>query len=324
MENKDLYEVGSLDEIMYLLGKMDKVYHIAKNIETEELMAAAETLTDRLRQDGFGTCSIINAKSGRCSEDCRWCAQSAHWHTSVAEYPLLDTETVMKAALDSHARGIGRFSFVTSGRRLSDVEVDRLCATAEAIREACPISLCISGGLLDRAQMQRLKEAGVSRYHCNLEAAPSIFGELCTTHSQDQKIETLKAAREAGMDICSGGIIGMGETEAQRIELAFVLKGLDVKSVPINVLNPIKGTPLENQPKISDEEVLRTVALFRLIMPDTRLRFAGGIARFSAETLLKAYRIGINAAIMGDMLTTAGTDMEENFRIIRQAGYPLH
>lgn len=303
------------------MDNIDEALHVAAVMPTDKLLASAGELTDRLRRDGFDTCSIINAKSGRCPEDCRWCAQSTHWHASIKTYPLLDKNTIVDAAISSHSKGIGRFSFVTSGRRLSDMEVDLLCATAEAIREVCPISLCISGGLLDRAQMQRLREAGVSRYHCNLEAAPSIFGELCTTHSQDQKIATLKAAREAGMDICSGGIIGMGETEAQRIELAFVLKGLDVKSVPINVLNPIKGTPLENQPKISDEEVLRTIALFRLIMPDVRLRFAGGVARFSAETLLKAYRIGINAAIMGDMLTTEGTDMEENFRLIGLAGY---
>lgn len=306
-----------------MIDSINGALKFAQEKSTQELLGLAEKLTDVLRHEGFDTCSIINAKSGRCPEDCRWCAQSAHWRTSIKEYRLLDKETIVEAAMSSHDKGIGRFSFVTSGRKLNAKEIETLCETAESIHRHCNISLCVSGGLLDREQLQRLNNSGIQRYHCNLEAAPSYFTELCTTHSQEQKIETLQNALSVGMDICSGGIIGMGETEAQRIELAFVLKDLGVKSVPVNVLNPIDGTPLGNCPKISEEEILRTIALFRLIMPEARLRFAGGVARLSKENLRKAYKVGINAAIMGDMLTTAGTDISTNFGIIRSAGYEI-
>lgn len=302
---------------------LEEMVRLAETSSTEELVTMATAATDKLRKKGFDTCSIINAKSGKCPENCRWCAQSAHFRTAVAEYPLLGTGQILSAAEESGRHGIGRFSFVTSGRKLNDAEVRSLCDTAKEIRKKCRISLCVSAGLLGKGQFMMLREAGVERCHCNLETAPSFFGELCTTHTQEQKIETLRNAREAGMDICSGGIVGMGETERQRIELAFVLRDLNVSSVPINVLNPIKGTPLENRPPFTEDELLRTISLFRLILPDAHLRFAGGVARFSEETLLKAYRCGINAAIMGDMLTTRGTDISSNINIIRKAGYEL-
>lgn len=290
---------------------------------TEVLLEAAGKVTAGCVSRKFDTCSIINAKSGRCPEDCKWCAQSAHYETGASVYPLKPEEDMIKAAETSWRHGIGRFSFVTSGRRLSDNEVDIICRTAEKIRAVCGISLCMSAGLLSGSQLERLASAGISRYHCNLESAPSFFGSLCSTHTQKDKIETLAAAKSAGMDICSGGIIGMGETELQRIELAFTLRDLGVSSVPVNVLCPIPGTPLAGMPPLSDEDVLRSVAFFRLILPDASLRFAGGITRFSKETVEKAYRTGINSAILGDMLTTSGTDIAENFSRIRNAGYEL-
>jgi len=294
---------------------------LSEGVSTEELLSASEVVTKKFLPVKFDSCSIINAKSGRCPENCKWCAQSAHFHTGAVEYPLLGMEKMTKAAVMCHERGIGRFSFVTSGRRLNDAEVDEICRCCNEIRSKCSISLCMSSGLLELSQLEKLHNHGVSRYHCNLETAPSFFGTLCTTHDQNQKIATLKAARAAGMDICSGGIIGMGESAGQRIELAFALKELGAYSVPVNVLNPIKGTPLERQPLLSDDDLLRTVALFRLILPKAYLRFAGGIARFSDDTVIKAYRAGINSAIMGDMLTTAGTDISSNVGLIRRAGY---
>ncbi len=292
-----------------------------QNVPLGILKDAAARITEACASRKFDTCSIINGKSGRCPEDCKWCAQSAHYHAHVREYPLVSADTLVRAAEFSRSKGIGRFSIVTSGKKLSSAEVAQLCESVRILSEKVCISLCLSAGLLSETQMRALREAGISRYHCNLESAPSYFGRLCTTHSQEEKIEVLKAARNAGMEICSGGIIGMGETPAQRIELAMALRELGVKSVPVNILAPIKGTPLENMPLISEDDVLRTIAIFRFILPDAALRFAGGRARLSAGATSEAYRIGINASIMGDMLTTAGADIDTDIARIRAAGY---
>lgn len=289
----------------------------------DALKDAAERITKACASRRFDTCSIINGKSGKCPEDCKWCAQSAHYHAHIHEYPLVPEEKLEEAAEFSRSKGIGRFSIVTSGKRLKPDEVERLCSSVRELAAKTDIRFCLSAGLLSESDLRKFREAGISRYHCNLESSPSFFGRLCTTHTQEEKISTLKAAVKAGLEICSGGIIGMGETMEQRIELAFTLRELGVKSVPINILSPIPGTPLENLPLIPEEDVLRTIALFRFILPDAALRFAGGRARLSAETTLEAYRIGINASIMGDMLTTAGADIDTDMDRIRAAGYDL-
>ena len=289
----------------------------------DALKDAAERITKACASRRFDTCSIINGKSGKCPEDCKWCAQSAHYHAHIHEYPLVSVEKLEEAAEFSRSKGIGRFSIVTSGKRLKPGEVEQLCSSVRELAAKTDIRLCLSAGLLSEEDLRIFREAGISRYHCNLESSPSFFGRLCTTHTQEEKISTLKAAVKAGLEICSGGIIGMGESLQQRIELAFTLRELGVKSVPINILSPIPGTPLENRPLIPEEDVLRTIALFRFILPNAALRFAGGRARLSAETTLEAYRIGINASIMGDMLTTAGADIDTDMDRIRAAGYDL-
>ncbi len=289
--------------------------------DPEGLLEAAAEVTARFGSRDFDSCSIINARSGRCPEDCKWCAQSARHNTDIDVYPLVDHDTCMKLADYNRSRGIGRFSLVTSGRNVGGKTFDRICDYYRELSAKEGIYLCASMGLLDREAMMKLREAGVRRYHCNLESAPSHFPTLCSTHSIEDKIKTIEAAREAGMEICSGGIIGMGETMEQRVEFALALRRVRPASIPINILCPIPGTPLENAAPLTDGEVLATVAIFRLIHPHAVLRFAGGRAFISKEAQRRALHIGINGSIMGDLLTTVGSQIDEDIEMVQEAGY---
>lgn len=289
--------------------------------ERARLYDAAAEITERFGTRKFDSCSIINARSGRCPEDCRWCAQSAHFNTSINNYPLVERGVCMEMATYNQRAGIGRFSLVTSGRSVKGQALDTICSYYRQLSEDTDIYLCASMGLLDDEAMRRLHEAGVKRYHCNLETARSFFPTLCSTHTQDEKIATIARARRAGMEICSGGIIGMGETMRQRVEFALELREVNPVSIPLNVLHPIPGTPLENQPPLTDTEILDTVAIFRMVHPRVVLRFAGGRDRISPHAQREAMRIGINGAIMGDLLTTIGAQIEQDKTMVKECGY---
>lgn len=287
----------------------------------QELWDAAREITRELCDRLFDSCSIVNARSGKCSENCKWCAQSAHHHTDIETYPLISREHCMRVADMNRRQGIKRFSLVTSGRKMSGKELETACTYYKELKEQGGIELCASMGLLTREELQQLHDSGVTRYHCNLEAGPSHFATLCTTHTIEDKIQTILAAREVGMEVCSGGIIGMGETPRQRVELALELRRVKPHSIPINVLSPIKGTPLENQELISEDEVIDTVALFRFVHPRCTIRFAGGRARLSRETKLRCLSIAFNGGIVGDLLTTLGTTVAEDKAMIAETGY---
>jgi len=269
----------------------------------------------------FDTCSIVNARSGSCSENCKWCAQSAHFNTGCENYALVDRDEAFGVARYNAERGIGRFSLVASGRAVRGKSLESICTLLKEIRTEDGISTCASLGLLNEDELRQLWASGTHRYHCNLETAPSYFSKLCTTHTIEDKLATIEAAHSLGFEVCSGGIIGMGETRRQRMELAVTLRRAKPVSIPINILSPIPGTPLENMPLIEEAEILLTVALFRFAHPTVQLRFAGGRARLSRESVLKAMKIGINGAIVGDLLTTLGSTIAEDRKLADEAGY---
>ena len=289
----------------------------------EELTAAADEIRSHFCQSGFDICTIVNGKCGKCSEDCKYCAQSAHYHTACSEtYPLLSTEELVEGARHNKEQGVLRYSIVTSGKALSDAEVDRVCESIRAIREQVGIEVCVSFGLLNEEQFKKIREAGATRAHCNLESSGRYFKEICTTHTYQQKIDTLNAAKRAGLSVCSGGIMGLGETMEDRIDMVLTARKLGVKSIPVNVLNPIPGTPYEHNRILTNDEVCRCVAIFRFLIPDASIRLAGGRGLLGDKGEA-CFRSGANAAISGDMLTTSGINMETDMELLKTLGYEV-
>lgn len=293
--------------------------------DSDELLEALCDAADRVRHahcgDHFDTCSIINGRSGRCSENCKWCAQAASHHTGCEEYLFVDDKEFDEMVRRNDIRGVGRFSIVCSGRKVGNADVRRFCDMYRRAKETSSMSFCASMGLLGLQEMQQLYAAGVRRYHCNLETAASFFPALCTSHNHEDKLRTIRAAQQAGLQVCSGGIIGMGETLRQRLELAQEVREAGAVSMPINLLNPIKGTPLENTPLLSERDVILSCALMRMVAPTLVLRFAGGRARLSEKASRRILRGGVNGAIMGDMLTTIGNGMDTDFKLFHSLGY---
>ena len=271
--------------------------------DLKELCEGADRIREHFIGDKVDLCSIINGRSGRCPEDCKYCAQSAHNHTSCEIYDFLPEEKIVEACKLNESEGVDRFSIVTSGRSLSGEEFEKAVHAYETMHAECRIDLCASMGFLNAEQLHRLHEAGVTSYHHNIETSKRNFPNICTTHTYEQKLETLKLVKKEGMCACSGGIIGMGETWEDRLDMAISLAQLGIDSIPINALMPIEGTPLENQPQLTEDEILRTIAFFRYINPEANIRLAAGRALLTNDGEL-AFQSGASATITGNMLTT--------------------
>jgi len=284
-------------------------------------------LAGRLREFRFrhhiDACSIINAKSGNCSEDCAFCAQSAHNHANVETYPLLPEDVIVETARNAFDHGVRRFCIVTSGRGIdSDSDLGTIARCIEKIR-GIGIMPCATLGTLDKGQLKTLRDAGLNRFHHNIETAKAYFPKVCTTHSYEERIETLFTARDVGLSLCSGGIMGMGESMEDRSEMAFALRDVGVDSVPLNFLMPIPGTPLEGAGNMTPMEALKTIALFRFLLPDKEIRVCGGRMNALRDLHPLIFLAGANGLLMGDYLTTKGRGYEADLRMLSDLGLTL-
>jgi len=305
-------------------GRLDITSAVAMSLvqgpDLWDLFAAAGRVREHFRGSSIDICSIVNAKSGACSEDCAYCAQSAHHSTAAPIYPLISTEDISKAAQSAKKNGARRFCIVTSGRGIDSLEdLEKIAQGVRLVRELGLLP-CATLGTLTRDQLSFLKDAGLDRYHHNIETSRSYFSRICTTHSFDERLEVLGSARSLRLSACSGGIFGMGETMEDRIQMAFTLRELDVDSVPINFLMPIAGTPLENISVISPLEALQSIALFRFILPNKEIRVCAGRGTALGRLHPLIFTAGADGFMIGNYLTTSGLDPTEDLAMIRDLG----
>jgi len=285
----------------------------------DELQNGARILQKHFTKNHIDFCTIINARSGRCSEDCKYCAQSKNHHTGIEEYAFLPKEEIIANAKANEEAGVNRFSVVTSGRALGGAEFEQALETYREMNKILKIELCASHGILTREKFRELKKAGVTRYHHNIETIERFFSNICTSHTYEDRINTIKAAQAEGLVVCSGGIIGMGETFEDRIDMAITLAELNIKSIPINALTPIKGTPLENLKPLTPEDIYRTIAIFRYINPEAHIRLAAG-RKLLPNNGKEAFIYGASAAITGNMLTTSGATIKDDMLMMKELG----
>ncbi len=292
--------------------------------KTMELLAAANEIKEKYQGKKVDLCSIVNAKSGSCSEDCAFCAQSLHYNTKSINYSLLNKEEILERAKDLQRRGAKRFSIVTSGKgAVNDKDFNKILDIIKRIKEETSLEVCASLGLLTEEDINALIKAGLTRYHHNLETSKSYFSKMCTTHSYEQRVETIRALKEHKIDVCAGGIIGLGEGYKERIELIFDLKALDVNSIPVNILNPVAGTPLEASKSLAPMEVLKTVAIFRFVLPTKVIRLCGGREKNLRNLQSLSLVSGVNGLMVGNYLTTKGRSVAEDIQMINDLGLEI-
>lgn len=294
------------------------------DLDLEELVSYSEKITrENFSKKEIEVCSIISAKTGKCSENCKYCSQSIHNHTNIICHPLLEVDAVRQAALKAKENGATRFCIVTSGRSESGKDFEKILEMIKAVASIDGIHCCASLGLLNEEQIKQIKEAGVERFNHNINTSKDYHSQICTTHNFEDRVNTVKLIKKYGIEACTGVILGMGETREDRVDMALSLAELNPKTVPINVLDPIKGTALESYgDKITEEEVIRTICIFRIAMPNAILRYAGGRkTRLSKEMQELGLRAGINGMLSGDYLTTDGVELSQDKELIENYKY---
>jgi len=296
-------------------------FFISSRVDIWDLLYGAHIIRRRFFDNKIHLCSIVNAKSGNCSENCKFCAQSFRHATKIKTYNLLSSKAIKKAYFRAKANKVTGFSIVTSGNRLANQEIDRLC---KIVQELCAQKkgpyLCLSVGRLTPQTIIRLKESGITKCHHNLETSRSFFSKICTTHSYNDRIVTVLNLKRAGIKVCSGGIFGLGESWRDRINLAFMLKKLNVDSVPLNFLMPVKGTPLGKMKSLSPMEALKIIAIFRYILPDTDIRICAGREKVLRDYQSLIFYAGATGMMVGGYLTQAGRAATDDFQMLADSG----
>ena len=311
LEGKDL----RMKDVLPLLG--------TKGPDVLDLAAVANRVREEFNGNKIDLCSLLSVKSGKCSEDCAFCAQSGHYKTEAPVYPLMDIERIVEEAKEAQVRGTGRFCLITSGREVSDKEFETILAALDRIRRETTLDLDCSLGTLSKERAESLRKVGVTRYNHNVETAESHFFRICSTHSFKDRVRTVEVLKEQGFSVCCGGIIGLGESSQQRLELAFSLKQLEIDCIPFNILNPRPGTPLENSEPIPPMEVIKTISLFRLVLPKGTIKIAGGREANLRDLQSLALLAGANGLIVGNYLTTPGRNAEDDLTMVRDLGFKL-
>lgn len=287
--------------------------------DLEALTEGANAIRTALCGDHVDLCTIINGRAGGCSEDCKFCAQSARSHTGCDRHGIVNPTEILEDCRKREQSGVHAYSIVTAGRSVSGSDLETLTETYKLLSEECHVRLCASHGLLTGEALKRLKDSGVTMYHANIETSRRHFPNICTTHTYEDKLRTIRLAKEAGLTVCSGGIIGMGEDWEDRLDMALSLSELEIPSIPINALMPIKGTPLEALAPLTEDEILRTVAIFRYINPTAYIRMAAGRSYFP-DGGKRLFLSGVNATITGDMLTTVGNNTIQDLSMLKGLG----
>ncbi len=287
------------------------------NLDLDELLE----MSSKYIKEDVEFCSLINARNGKCSQNCKYCAQSSHYRTHIESYPLVEIDEVRKTALDAKAHKASRFAIVTSGKTPDESDFNKMLEMIKEINKIDGLNSCASIGILNEEQAKKLAESGLKRFHHNINTSKSYYPEVCTTHTWEDRVNTCKLVKKYGMELCCGVILGMGESVEQRVEMALELAEIQPNSIPINILMPIPETPFENYgDKIDEENVLRTLAIFKIANPNSILRFCGGRMRLSEENQRKALKTCVEGLMVGNYLTTIGKNPDEDIKTVAELG----